>query len=71
MNCKSMSNVFYSSSIVIIEKRAKVEGMKKNITFLRQKFGTLEKSRTFASRLRNNATKVQGSLGEWLKPPVC
>lgn len=58
MNCKSMSNVFYSSSIVIIEKRAKVEGMKKNITFLRQKFCTLEKSRTFASRLRNNATKV-------------
>lgn len=58
MNCKSMSNVFYSSSIVIIEKRAKVEGMKKNITFLRQKFGTLEKSRIFASRLRNNATKV-------------
>lgn len=58
MNCKSMSNVFYSSSIVIIEKRAKVEEMKKNITFLYQKFGTLEKSRTFASRLRNNATKV-------------
>lgn len=58
MNCKSMSNVFYSSSIVIIEKRAKVGGMKKNITFLRQKFGTLEKSSTFASRLRNNATKV-------------
>ncbi len=58
MNCKSMSNVFYISSIVIIEKRAKVEGMKKNITFLRQKFGTLEKNRTFASRLRNNATKV-------------
>ena len=58
MNCKSMSNVFYISSIVIIEKRAKVEGMKKNITFLRQKFGTLEKSCTFASRLRNNATKV-------------
>ena len=58
MNCKSMSNVFYSRSIVIIEKRAKVEGMKKNITFLHQKFGTLEKSRTFASRLRNNATKV-------------
>ena len=58
MNCKSMSNVFYSSSIVIIEKRAKVEGMKKNITFLHQKFGTLEKSRNFASRLRNNATKV-------------
>ena len=58
MNCKSMSNVFYSSSIVIIEKRAKVEGMKKNINFLHKKFGTLEKSRTFASRLRNNATKV-------------
>ena len=53
-----MSNVFYSSSIVIIEKRAKVEELKKNITFSRQKFGTLEKSRTFASRLRNNATKV-------------
>ena len=53
-----MCNVFYSSSIVIIEKRAKVEELKKNITFLRQKFGTLEKSRTFASRLRNNATKV-------------
>lgn len=53
-----MSNVFYSCGIVIIEKRAKVEEMKKNITFLRQKFGTLEKSRTFASRLRNNATKV-------------
>ena len=33
MNCKSMSNVLYSSSIVIIEKRAKVEEMKKNITF--------------------------------------
>ena len=58
MNCKSMSNVFYISSIVIIEKRAKVEEMKKNITFLRQKFGTLEKSRTFASRLRNNATNA-------------
>lgn len=58
MNCKSMSNVFYNSSIVIIEKRAKVEEMKKNITFLHQKFGTLEKSRTFASRLRNNAIKT-------------
>lgn len=58
MNCKSMSNVFYSSSIVIIEKRAKVEELKKNITFSRQKFGTLEKSRTFASRLGNNATKA-------------
>jgi len=58
MNCKSMSNVFYSSSIVIIEKRAKVEELKKNITFSRQKFGTLEKSRTFASRLRNNAIKT-------------
>lgn len=58
MNYKSMSNVFYSCGIVIIEKRAKVEEMKKNITFLRQKFGTLEKSRTFASRLRDNATKV-------------
>ena len=57
MNCKSMSNVFYSSSIVIIEKRAKVKEMKKNIAFSRQKFGSLEKSRTFASRLRNNATK--------------
>ena len=55
MNCKSMSNVFYSSSIVIIEKRAKVKEMKKNITFSRQKFGTLEKSRTFAIAFENDA----------------
>ena len=37
MNCKSMCNVFYSSSIVIIEKRAKVEELKKNITFFASK----------------------------------
>lgn len=58
MNCKSMNNALCSCSIVIIEKREKVEEMKKKCIFLRQKFGTLEKSRTFASRLRNNATKI-------------
>lgn len=25
----------------------------------------------FAPRLRDNATEKEGSLGEWLKPPVC
>ena len=41
--------------------------------FLVQKFGNLKKSRTFAPRLRDNATAQsgKGSLGEWLKPPVC
>ena len=41
--------------------------------FLAKKFGDLEKSRTFAPRLRDNATAQsgKGSLGEWLKPPVC
>ena len=41
--------------------------------FLAQKFGNLKKSRTFAPRLRDNATAQsgKGSLGEWLKPPVC
>ena len=25
----------------------------------------------FAPRLRDNASEKEGSLGEWLKPPVC
>ena len=58
MNCKSVNNVLWDCNAVIIEKREKVEEMKKKCIFFRQKFGTLEKSRTFASRLRNNATKT-------------
>ncbi len=58
MDCKSMNNALCDCSAVMNEKREKVEEMTKKCIFFRQKFGTLEKSRTFASRLRNNATKT-------------
>ena len=54
----SLSILYYTHGKIYLKKSAK--GLHISIYPL-----------IFAPRLRDNASEKEGSLGEWLKPPVC
>ena len=54
----SLSILYYSNKKIYLKKSAKDLHISINPLI-------------FAPRLRDNASEKEGSLGEWLKPPVC